>query len=173
MVSTLIGENLLYPLISLPVADLFHTASLVVRLGLLAVLVLVVYWGIRLQGVEGWLVLPAVMLLMIAQFTSELLVMHLLTTWFPFGVRVTMSQTADLLSAAVITVLLRRRLVLSVREQRLLALDVKQAQEVQGMILPEAVTKLPGLMTETEYRSAREVGGDFFQIILILLTAAC
>jgi Stage II sporulation protein E (SpoIIE) len=165
MVSTLIGENLLYPFVSLPVADAFHTASLVVRLALLVVLVLVVYWGIRLQGVEGWLVLPAVILLMIAQFTSELLVMHLLTTWFPFGVRVTMSQTADLLSAAVITVLLLRRLVLSVREQRLLALDVKQAQEVQGVILPEAVTKLPGLVIETEYRPAREVGGDFYQII--------
>ena len=165
MVSTLIGENLLYPLISLPMADLFHTASLVVRLGLLVVLILVVYRGIRRQGVEGWLVLPAVILLIIAQFTSELVVMHLLITWFPFGVRVTMSQTADLLSAAVITVLLLRRLVLSVREQRLLALDVKQAQEVQGVILPEAVTKLPGLVIETEYRPAREVGGDFYQII--------
>ena len=66
MVSTLIGENLLYPFISLPVADLFHTASLVVRLGLLVVLILVVYWGTRLQGVESWLVLPAVILLMIA-----------------------------------------------------------------------------------------------------------
>ena len=39
MVSTLIGENLLYPFVSLPMADLFHTASLVVRLGLLVVLI--------------------------------------------------------------------------------------------------------------------------------------
>jgi serine phosphatase RsbU (regulator of sigma subunit) len=31
--------------------------------------------------------------------------------------------------------------------------------------LPEAVTKLPGLVIETEYRPAREVGGDFYQII--------
>ena len=41
-------------------------------------------------------------------------------------------------------VLLLRRLLLSVRQQRLLALDVKQAQEVQRVILPETVTTCPG-----------------------------
>ena len=46
-----------------------------------------------------------------------------------------------------------------------MALDVKQAQEVQQVILPEARQVLPGLTIESEYRSAREVGGDFFQII--------
>ena len=46
-----------------------------------------------------------------------------------------------------------------------MALDVKQAQEVQQVILPEARTMLPGLAIESEYRPAREVGGDFFQII--------
>jgi serine phosphatase RsbU (regulator of sigma subunit) len=46
-----------------------------------------------------------------------------------------------------------------------MALDVKQAQEVQQVILPEACTTLPGLVIESEYRPAREVGGDFFQII--------
>jgi serine phosphatase RsbU (regulator of sigma subunit) len=46
-----------------------------------------------------------------------------------------------------------------------MALDVKQAQEVQQVILPEAYTTLPGLVIESEYRPAREVGGDFFQII--------
>ena len=46
-----------------------------------------------------------------------------------------------------------------------MAPDVKQAQEVQSVILPEARTDLPGLVVESEYRPAREVGGDFFQII--------
>jgi serine phosphatase RsbU (regulator of sigma subunit) len=46
-----------------------------------------------------------------------------------------------------------------------MALDVKQAQEVQQVILPEARLTLPGLTIESEYRPAREVGGDFFQII--------
>ncbi len=70
-----------------------------------------------------------------------------------------------MLLTAVLFVLLLRRLSLSVQQQRLLALDVKQAQEVQRVILPETVTTVPGLTIENEYRPAREVGGDFNQII--------
>jgi serine phosphatase RsbU (regulator of sigma subunit) len=46
-----------------------------------------------------------------------------------------------------------------------MALDVKQTQELQQVILPEARLVLPGLLIESEYRPAREVGGAFFQII--------
>jgi serine phosphatase RsbU (regulator of sigma subunit) len=46
-----------------------------------------------------------------------------------------------------------------------MALDVKQAQEVQQVILPPARMTLPGFKIESEYRPALEVGGDFFQII--------
>jgi serine phosphatase RsbU (regulator of sigma subunit) len=52
-----------------------------------------------------------------------------------------------------------------VKTQRQMALDVKQAQEVQQVILPESRTSLRGLVVESEYRPAREVGGDFFQVI--------
>ena len=65
----------------------------------------------------------------------------------------------------MLAVLLLRRLILSIRRQRLMALDVKQAQEVQQVILPEARTVFPGLVVESEYRPARQVGGDFFQIL--------
>ena len=46
-----------------------------------------------------------------------------------------------------------------------MALDVKQAQEVQQVIVPEHRIVLSGFEIESEYRPAREVGGDFFQII--------
>jgi hypothetical protein len=165
MVSTVIGENLLYPLISLSVADVFHTVSIGVRFTLLMLLILVVILGIRRQGAEGWLVLPAVVLLMISLFTTELLLLHIRMNWFPFGLRFSLTQVANLLLTVVLFVLLLRRLLLSVRQQRLLALDVKQAQEVQRVILPQARTTVPGLVIESEYRPATEVGGDFFQII--------
>ncbi len=165
MASSIIGEDLLYPLIPMSVADIFHIVSIAVRLSLLLVLILVVSWGIRRQGAEGWLVLPAVALLFISLFTIELLLLHVRINWFPFGLRFGLSQVANLLLTAVLFVLLLRRLLLSVRQQRLLALDVKQAQEVQRVILPETVTTLPGLTIENEYRPAREVGGDFNQII--------
>jgi serine phosphatase RsbU (regulator of sigma subunit) len=67
--------------------------------------------------------------------------------------------------AAAISLLLLRRLLLSVRRQREMALDVKQAQQVQQVLIPEALPQIPGLTIESEYRPAREVGGDFFQII--------
>ena len=165
MVSTIIGENLLYPLISVSVANIFHIVSVAVRLALLVVLILVVIRGIRRQGAEGWLVLPAVVLLIVSLFTPELLLLHIRINWFPFGIRFSLTQVANVLLTAVLFVLLLRRLLLSVRQQRLLALDVKQAQEVQRVILPEAVTTVPGLTIENEYRPAREVGGDFNQII--------
>jgi hypothetical protein len=165
MVSSVIGENLLYPLISTSVADIFHTISIAVRLALLMVLILVVIWGIRRQGGEGWLVLPAVVLLIVSLFGHELSLLHIRLDWFPFGLRFSLSQAANLLLTAVLFVLLFRRLLLSVRQQQLLALDVKQAQEVQRVILPESVTAMPGLTIENEYRPAREVGGDFNQII--------
>jgi hypothetical protein len=165
MLTTVIGENLLYPMISPEIAGFFHTASIAVRLALLALLVLVIFWAIRSQGVEGWLVLPAMALFVLGQFTTELSLLHFRIYWFPFGVRISMSAMADLLLTAVLFVLLLRRLLFSVKQQRLLALDVKQAQEVQRVILPEAIASVPGLTIENEYRPAREVGGDFFQIL--------
>ena len=173
MISIAIGEDLFYPFISVPVADIFHTVSLAVRLALLVLLILVVAWGIRRQGAEGWLVLPAVVLMIAWQFNSELAVLHIRINWFPFGIRFGLAAFSNVLLTAVLFVLLFRRLLLSVREQRLMALDVKQAQEVQRVILPESMTTLPGLTIEHEYRPAREVGGDFYQIIPIRQMAAC
>jgi serine phosphatase RsbU (regulator of sigma subunit) len=61
--------------------------------------------------------------------------------------------------------LLLRRLLISIPRQRQMALDVKQAQEVQRVLMPKELPPVPGLAIETEYRPAREVGGDFFQIV--------
>jgi hypothetical protein len=43
--------------------------------------------------------------------------------------------------------------------------ELAQAQEVQQVMLPESRLALTGLVVESEYRPAREVGGDFFQMI--------
>jgi serine phosphatase RsbU (regulator of sigma subunit) len=101
----------------------------------------------------------------VAQFQSELYLLNIETSWFLFGVRVSLGLGASVLLVAALFVLLLRRLLFSVRAQRLLALDVKQAQEIQQVIVPQAMTSYPGLTIQSEYRPAREVGGDFFQII--------
>jgi hypothetical protein len=156
---------LFYTIVPHPVAAAFHVASLIIRLAFLLLMVLIVILGTRRNGLEGFLVLPAVLLLGISRFTSELAVLHIRLSWFPFGAQVGLGNIANLLLVLGLGVLLLRRLVISVREQRRLALDVKQAQEVQQVILPQARAIYPGLAVESEYRPAREVGGDFFQII--------
>jgi hypothetical protein len=92
MVSTVIGESLLYPRISLPVADVFRAVSIAARLALVIVLILVVVWGVRRQGAEGWLVLPAVVLLFGSLFSDELILLRIRVIWYPFGIRVNLNR---------------------------------------------------------------------------------
>ena len=165
MTCELLGEDVLYEMIPHPMGVAFHAASGVVRLLFLALMVFIVGKGIRKQGWEGWLVLPAVVPMVFGQFQSELIHLHLHGTLSFFGVVLFYSEIADLLMAAAISLLLLRRLLLSIRQQREMALDVKQAQEVQQVLIPEELPQVPGLKIESEYRPAREVGGDFFQII--------
>jgi hypothetical protein len=164
MVFELFGENLLYG-IPHSTSLVFHAASEVVRLGLLGLLAFIVAKGIREQGREGWLVLPAVVLMAFEQFQSELISLHMHGTFFIFGNVIFYNEAADLVLAAAIALLLLRRLVLSIRSQRQIALDVKQAQEVQQVLMPKEQPPIPGLTIEAVYRPAREVGGDFFQIV--------
>jgi len=165
MISYILGDEVFFALVPHEVALHFQTVSLVLRLLLFALMLWVVVEGIRRQGVEGWLVLPVVALRGINAFSPELSLLHIRMYWFPFGVQIGLGAIANLLVAVVIALLLLRRLLQSVKRQRLMALDVKQAQEVQQVILPKARLALPGLTIESEYQPAREVGGDFFQII--------
>src|SRR6202167_3278236 len=164
-VSFILGEEVFFGLVQHAVALHCLTASVVLRLLIYALLVWVVVEGIRRQGVEGWLVLPVVLLRGIGSFSIELQVLHIQMNWSLFGAGIDLGQITTLLLAIIIALLLLRRLLQSVKRQREMALDVKQAQEVQRVILPEGRLALPGLAIESEYRPAREVGGDFFQII--------
>jgi Stage II sporulation protein E (SpoIIE) len=165
MFCDLLGEDLFFTVISHPVSALFHLASVGIRILFLLPLVFIVIEGVNKQGWEGLLALPAVTLVVIGQFQTELSVMHFHTNWFPLGLQVTIAEIAYLTLAGVIFVLLLRRLYLSLQRQQELASDVKQAQEVQQVLIPEKLPQLPGIAIESEYRPAREVGGDFFQIV--------
>jgi serine phosphatase RsbU (regulator of sigma subunit) len=164
-ISTILSEEIFFGFVPHAVAVPFVTVSLVIRLLFFALLLWVVVEGIRRQGVEGWLVLPVAVLRGISDFSIQFNFLRIRMVWYPLGIRVNVIAISSLLVAVVIALLLLRRLLKSVKRQRMIALDVKQAQEVQQVILPEARLALPGLTIESEYRPAREVGGDFFQII--------
>lgn len=165
MLSNSLYQNLFFTFVPLAVGHTFEYVAVVIRAVVVLLMLLTVFEGIRERGLEGWVALPAVLLAGISEFYSELQFLHILEFWFPFGVQITMRQATNILLVVVLAVLLLRRLLLSMREQRRMALDVKQAQEVQLVILPEARAVLPGFVVESEYRPATDVGGDFFQII--------
>ncbi|HVC48165.1 MAG TPA: PP2C family protein-serine/threonine phosphatase [Terracidiphilus sp.] len=143
----------------------FEAAGLVVRVALLLLLLLIVALGIRKESKEGWLVLPAALAMVYGLFGPELSELGVGYVFHPFGIMFFLSSLGGLFLVAALGVLMLRRLRHSLERQRQMALDVKQAQEVQQVIVPEARSSFPGLEIESEYRPAREVGGDFFQII--------
>jgi len=155
MVAEAIGAEVFFGLVPHGVAADFEKVTLVVR----------VLFFVLMLWMEGWLVLPAVLLRGIAVFSRELAVLHVSLNLNPFGVNINLVHLATLLMALAVALLLLRRLLQSVKAQRLLALDVKQAQEVQQLIVPSARIVHPGLTIESVYRPAREVSGDFFQIV--------
>ena len=164
-ISNMLGDNLWFTMIPQPVSAVFHIVSMMARLTFLAIALWIVTQGIRLHGIEGWLVLPCILLDGIDRFWNELNSLGIVLVCFPFGMQVSIGDISNLLLIVVLALLLLRRLNISLKRQRRMALDVKQAQEVQQVILPPARMTLPGLEIESEYRPAMEVGGDFFQII--------
>jgi hypothetical protein len=51
------------------------------------------------------------------------------------------------------------------RENEQYLADMRQAQEVQQLLLPERLPQVAGFSIESVYLPAREVGGDFFQVL--------
>jgi hypothetical protein len=51
------------------------------------------------------------------------------------------------------------------RQQTLLEGELAAAREVQQVILPERAEAVPGFNVESVYQPARQVGGDFFQVL--------
>jgi hypothetical protein len=53
------------------------------------------------------------------------------------------------------------------QRQRAIREEFKSAQELQRVLIPEALPALPGFAVTSAYRPAAEVGGDFFQLIAV------
>ena len=53
----------------------------------------------------------------------------------------------------------------SIQRQQAIEQELRSAQELQQVLIPEELPSLPGFALTSSYRPAQEVGGDFFQII--------
>ncbi|WP_348267282.1 SpoIIE family protein phosphatase [Edaphobacter paludis] len=138
---------------------------LVVKLALAALLFWVTYQGIRRHEAEGWLALPAVLLAAISQYQHELRLIHVPTAFALLGFQISLGTASTMVSLLLVTVMLSRRFLHAQRKKEQWRLEIQQAQHVQQVLIPEKLPTVAGLTIESEYRPAREVGGDFFQII--------
>jgi hypothetical protein len=126
--------------------------------------------GRRKDRTGALVALPPILLLAISIFSSELLNwFRIRTSFFPFGVEISVADMAAILLVLVVGALAARRFMGSQVAQRLarqtIDQDLEQASELQQRVLiPEPVTS-PLFAVETSYHPARSVGGDFFQVI--------
>jgi hypothetical protein len=72
---------------------------------------------------------------------------------------------ADILSFFSLALIILIRSNQISRKQAVLEGEIANARAIQQVILPEAVETVPGFRIESVYEPAREVGGDFFQIL--------
>ncbi|HET8638228.1 MAG TPA: SpoIIE family protein phosphatase [Acidobacteriaceae bacterium] len=126
---------------------------------------LIAYFGIRRARRVDWMLLLALVFFAIPDLNPAFHLLHIPTVFFPFGMNISLALLADIASLFCFSFVLMRRFRASQRRQQAMIHDVKQAQEVQQVLIPEKLPHVAGLDIESEYRPASEVGGDFFQII--------
>jgi hypothetical protein len=154
--------DLLFPLVPSTFTPIFYVLSQVLRVAFGLLMCWIMFRGIRKLGLEGWLLLPPVVLAWGDWLAGQL---HVRRLFAPFGVSLTLQQITGFLLALALCVLLVRRWVRSAQAQRQMTLEMKQAQEVQQVLIPEAVPQIPGFSIQSIYLPAGQVGGDFFQIL--------
>ena len=77
----------------------------------------------------------------------------------------TVSVTIETLVPVALLVVFLLRAAQQNRDNAQYLLDIRQAQEVQQLLLPEHLPQIAGSSIESVYLPAREVGGDFFQVL--------
>jgi len=141
-------------------------AITILKIGLGVLLLAVAYMGFKRNRAEGGMAGAAVMLAFVANFQNELALIHI--SWVStalLGFRVSLGSISTILSLLIITVMLLRRFVYSQRLQEQWKMEIEQARSIQQVLIPEKLPAVKGLRIRSEYHPAREVGGDFFQIL--------
>jgi hypothetical protein len=146
-------------------AGFLHPFLSVVNLGLGVLLLLVAYRGFYKNRGEGGLAAAAVLLAVIANYQYELRLIHVPTTFTRFGFTISLGSVSTILSLLIITVMLLNRFITAQRAKEQWKLEIAQARHVQQVLIPNKLPKISDLNIDSEYRPAREVGGDFFQIV--------
>ncbi|HEX4022520.1 MAG TPA: SpoIIE family protein phosphatase [Acidobacteriaceae bacterium] len=143
----------------------YQISRTITSAAMVILLILIAYFGIRQAQRTDWMLLLALIFYGSPNLTPVYIALHIRTAWFPFGINLRLVILTSLASLFCFSVVLMRQFRSSQRRQQAMEEDVKQAQEVQQVLIPEELPRVPGLTIKSEYRPAREVGGDFFQIL--------
>jgi serine phosphatase RsbU (regulator of sigma subunit) len=154
--------------ISLILATMVLRAAGKFALGIL--LFVALYQGARKDRTGVAVALPPILLLIVSQFSQELISwFRIRTSIFPFGVQITVQDAAHVLLVLVTGALAVRRFIGSQVSQRLerqtIDQEMEQARELQQRVLVPEENTSALFAVQTAYHPARTVGGDFFQVI--------
>ena len=138
---------------------------LIVKLALGVLLFWVAYKGFKKNRREGVMASVAILLTFVANYSHELRLIHVKTSFAVLGFAINLGSLSTMLSLLIITVLLLRRFITAQRVKEQWKLEIAQARHIQEVLIPRELPQLNDLHVESEYRPAREVGGDFFQIV--------
>jgi hypothetical protein len=81
------------------------------------------------------------------------------------GMPITVTQAFHTLLLLSLVYALMRYAIRESQKQTEIENELKSVREVQQVLIPEAIPDVPGYAIASAYHPAREVGGDFFQII--------
>ena len=88
---------------------------------------------------------------------------NVFATWGPILLEIRAFTTAGVLAALMVLLFRDQRHLME--ERAVFAGEVQAARGVQQYLIPSRLPATPGFSITSEYRPAREVGGDFFQVL--------
>jgi hypothetical protein len=101
-----------------------------------------------------------------ARFTRWTLGLKMMQPAFTvFGVPVVVQEILSTILILTIVLAVYRYILAEAARQRVIREEMKSAQELQRVLIPEALPRLPGFAITSAYQPAAEVGGDFFQLV--------
>lgn len=92
---------------------------------------------------------------------------NVLPVWHLPGGAFTSTFVIQLMYVFSILLILQRRSAISSRQSEQLAAEIAAARTVQQVLIPDFLPSVPGLIVESAYSPAQQVGGDFFQVLPI------
>ena len=85
---------------------------------------------------------------------------------YPLGpFSISLNWLSGIFSTLALAIIMLLRASTTSRRQAILESELAAAQQVQQVLLPEAIESVPGFDVESAYQPAQQVGGDFFQVL--------